>query len=267
MNRPVLLSHHDDGVSVITFNRPEHRNAMNAASRAALIEALDACRGICKAIVLTGAGTAFCAGIDLKEASAAAEQAGDSNLAWREVNGQWIEVQDRIRTHPAVVIASVNGYALGGGSTLVSVSDLAIASESAQFGLPEVGFGSYPGLSGPAMQLRVSPKRAAWMVLTAKRIDGRTAEAWGVVNQVVAPEELEAETLALARHVAQFDAATLEWSKKALWQIPGRTSDWQEAVQFGDYTNAQIQAASPVRDAALAGYAAGGANPGQGADL
>jgi enoyl-CoA hydratase/carnithine racemase len=262
---PVLLDQRPDGIAVITFNRPEKRNAMNAAAREALLAALEACRGTARVVVLRGSGPAFCAGIDLKEASAAAAEAGDSTASWRAVNTVWNAVQDAIRTHPAIVIASVHGFALGGGSTLVNVADLAVAASDAQIGMPEIGFGSYPGISGPAMQLRVSPKRAAYLVLTAERIDGTTAEQWGLVNKAVAPADLEAETLALAERVAQMDPVTLEWSKRALWQIPGRTSDWAAAVEFGDYTNAQIQLASDVRDTALDAFREGGATtPGQG---
>lgn len=262
---PVLLDQHADGIAVITFNRPEKRNAMNAAARSALLAALEECRGTARVVVLRGAGAAFCAGVDLKEASADAAAAGDSTASWRKVNAVWNAVQDAIRTHPAIVIASVHGFALGGGSTLINVSDLAVAAEDAQIGMPEVGFGSYPGIAGPAMQLRVSAKRAAYLVLTAKRIDGTTAEQWGLVNKAVPAAELEAETLALAEHIAQMDPVTLEWSKRALWQIPGRTSDWAAAVEFGDYTNAQIQLASNVRDAALDAFREGSAKtPGQG---
>lgn len=258
----VELTRPADGLAVVRFTRPEQRNAMNAIARASLIHALEETRRDgTRVIVLRGDGPAFCAGIDLKEVAAGA---GDPNALWGPVNAEWRRVQQLIRDHPAVVIASVNGYALGGGSTLINVCDLAVAADVAQIGMPEVGFGSYPGIAGPAMQLRVSPKRAAWLVLTARRIDGRTAEEWGVVNRCVPLDELEAETMALARHVAGFDAATLTWSKRALWQIPGRLSDWEAAVDFGDYTNAQIQAASSTRDAALQSFARGERNQGQG---
>ena len=98
-----------------------------------------------------------------------------------------------IREHPAIFVAAVNGFALGGGATLISMCDLAIAAEEAEIGMPEIGFGAYPQFSGPAAQIQLTPKRAAWLVLTAERIDGRTAEAWGMVNRSVALDRLMAE--------------------------------------------------------------------------
>ena len=103
-----------------------------------------------------------------------------------------------IREHPAIFVAAVNGFALGGGATLISMCDLAIAAEEAEIGMPEIGFGAYPQFSGPAAQIQLTPKRAAWLVLTAERIDGRTAEAWGMVNRSVALDRLMAEAELLA---------------------------------------------------------------------
>lgn len=153
-----------DGVARVTLNRPEKRNAMSRAARAALLDVLDRCDGHVRVIVLTGAGPAFCAGVDLKE-SAEEEMDADRRGAGRRTS--WLTVQERIRQHSAIVIAAVNGYALGGGLTLINSSDLAIAADDAQIGMPEVGFGLCPGLAGPSTQLRLGAKRAAWMVLTA----------------------------------------------------------------------------------------------------
>jgi enoyl-CoA hydratase/carnithine racemase len=135
----------------------------------------------------------------------------------------------------------VNGLALGGGVTLVNSSDLAIAAEEAEFGMPEAGFGVYPGLAGPSTQLRIHPKHAAYMVLTAERISGITAQAWGLVNMAVPLVELEDESVALARKIAQYDAVTLEWCKKALWQVPMHINDYTAAMQYGFAVNAEIR--------------------------
>lgn len=259
---PVLLEEIDDGISRITLNRPDKRNAMSQVARSGLIDALDRCRGNSKVIILTGSGPAFCAGIDLKESSARRTQPPDDH----DRPSDWRLVQEAIREHPAVVIASVNGFALGGGVTLVNVSDLAIAAETAQFGMPEIGFGVYPGLAGPSTQLRLSPKHAAWMVLTSNRIDGRTAAEWGLVNLAVPREDLESETLALARHVSQYNAVTLEVSKRALWEIPMRVPEWSAAMRLGEDLNAEIRSRTDVSATRLRAFAAGERNPGQGAN-
>jgi enoyl-CoA hydratase/carnithine racemase len=240
----VLLERPADDVARIALNRPARRNAMNRAARGALLAALDACRGTAKVVVLTGNGPAFCAGVDLKEARA--------------------DGQEAIRRHPAIVVAAVNGFALGGGLTLINSSDLAVAAEDAEIGMPEVGFGLYPGLAGPSTQLRLGPKRAAWMVLTGERITGRTAEEWGLVNRAVPREALQEEALAVATRLAQYDAVTLTWCKKALWEVPMHITDWTAALEYGEGVGTQIRAASDIVSRGLDAFADGRRNPGQG---
>jgi enoyl-CoA hydratase/carnithine racemase len=261
---PVLVEHVEEGVSTITLNRPEKRNAMNQAARTGLIEALDECReSRSKVIVLTGNGPAFCAGIDLKEA-AAREFDGWEPVTPLERRTTWRSVQEEIKSHPAVVIAAVNGFALGGGVTLINAADLAIAADEAKIGMPEIGFGTYPNLAGPSTQLRVSQKRAAWMVLTADRIDGATAARWGIVNRSVPLADLMDEAIELAKRVAVYNAVALAWSKQALWEIPAHTSDWAAALKYGEDVGIQIQARSGGFRSGLDTFAAGERNPGQG---
>ena len=257
----VILTHLGSGVSMITLNRPRQRNAMNKAAREGMVHALDECRGRAKVIIITGNGPAFCAGVDLKEAVAGA--VGEDDALSRRTS--WAAVQEEIRQHPAIVIAAVNGFALGGGSTLINVSDLALAAEEAQIGMPEIGFGLYPTLAGPAAQMRIAKKRAAWMILTADRIDGRTAAEWGLVNKSVPGERLLAEAQVLAERISKFDAVGLEWSKKALWKIPDVISDWSGAVEYGDHVAKQIQASSAAFSEGLNRFAKGERSEGQGA--
>lgn len=249
----------EPGIARITLNRPEKRNALDKPARQAFLKALDETRDA-QVIVLSGAGGTFCSGMDLTQV------VGGRLEDEEELNASWLEVQEVIRHHPAILIASVRGYALGGGSTLINVCDLAVVSENAQIGLPEIGFGFYPGLAGPALQLRLPPKRAAWMILTAKRIDGRTAVEWGMANVAVPDEDVDAESMALARHIAQFDAAALTWSKKALWQIPMIIGEWRAALEFGAYANGQIHARTDAHRSGLKNFVEGRPNPGQGAD-
>lgn len=261
---PVLVRHYDSGVSVITLNRPDKRNAMNRAARSSLMTALDECRTKAKVILLTGNGPAFCAGIDLKEAESEGKIQGKSDTR-SDRSYEWRAVQEAIRCHPAIVIAVVNGFALGGGVTLINASDLAIAAEDAQIGMPEVGFGLYPGLAGPSTQLRLPAKRAAWLVLTTQRIDGRVAQEWGLVNLAVPGEILIDEAMVIAEQIARHNAVTLQWSKKALWEIPMHVQDWTAALEFGEHIGAEIRARSDVVTRGLKAFAAGTRNPGQGA--
>jgi enoyl-CoA hydratase/carnithine racemase len=244
--------------ALIRLNRPEKRNAMSHAARLALAAALVTVRRH-KVVVLTGTGTSFCAGVDLKEA-AAEREAGAGEASSRE----WIDVLLSIRRHPAIFIAAVNGFALGGGSTLINVSDLAIAADEAEIGMPEMGFATYPGMAGPAMQIMLARKRAAWMILTARRIDGQTAERWGMVNRSVPLAELDREADLLARHVAQFDAAALSASKAALDVIPDRIGDFAGGFDYGQYVNTVINARSMGQGEGLDRFARGEPNIGQG---
>lgn len=254
----ILLRDEGDGIARITLNRPHKRNALDPEARDALIAALQQTNRSAKVVIIDGAGKSFCAGMDLGQVTDAPQAAQD------DLNRTWLQVQEEIRRHTAVVIASAHGHALGGGATLINTSDLAVVADDVQIGMPEIGFGFYPGLSGPAAQLRLRPKNAAWMVLTAKRIDGKTAVEWGMANLSVPFERLREETLELARHIAQFDAVALEWCKKALWQIPMHITEWRSALEFGLYTNAQIQARTDSHEKGLRDFAAGKRNPGQG---
>ena len=141
-----------DGWAEIRVDREAKRNAMDRASREALLAAFADLRGRARAIILTGTGGSFCAGMDLKERSAevarGVEDAGE----------QWIAVNMAIRKHPAIFIAAVNGLALGGGSTLINVCDLAVASSAGLHRLPGNGLLHLPrhGRPGGAAR-RASP--------------------------------------------------------------------------------------------------------------
>lgn len=254
----MLLDHPAPHVARITFNRPEKRNAMSREARRQLLDRFAALEGKPSVIVITGSGPAFCAGVDLKELNSSDGSPTDDRYPW-------IAVQEAIRTCPAIVIAAVNGYALGGGVTLINSADLAIADEQAEIGMPEVGFGLYPGLAGPSTQLRLQPKRAAWMVLTGERISGRTAVEWGLVNVATTSERLQDDAVALAARIAQYDPETLRWCKKALWQVPMHLSDWTAALEYGESVGTQIRSSTDAVSKGLTTFTSGGRSASQGA--
>jgi enoyl-CoA hydratase/carnithine racemase len=246
MTDTILVTRHE-GWAEIRIAREDKRNAMDRTSRRALMNAFTELRGEAKAIVITGTGGSFCAGIDLKEA-AQEDQVGINAIA-----DEWIATNLAIRTHPAVFIAAVNGLALGGGSTLINGCDLAIASSAASIGCPEISFNTYPAMAGPAAQLAgLTRKQAAWLVLTGNRIDGATAAAWGMVNECVPPERLLSRAHELAAHIARFDATALAESKKALDVIPAAISDWPKAMDHGMAVNALIRFKSADTSAGMA---------------
>lgn len=245
---PLVLTERDGAITTITLNRLRQRNAMNRAARIALVGALDQAREHGSSVILlTAPPPAFCAGMDLKEGAAEVDRTGPPDIASRRA--EWRNVQDEIRRHPAIVIAAVTGYALGGGMTLVNSADLAFAAEDIELGMPEVTFGAYPGMAGPSTQLRAAPKHAAWLVLTGQRITGRTAQQWGLVNQALPADQVLPAAMATARMIAGYDPITLEYCKKALQEIPAHISDFTAAMEFGEQINGLIRIRKRTRDA------------------
>ena len=256
---PVLVEQRG-GYAILTLNRPEKRNALNKALLKAFQDALEQLRSEASVIVLTGAGDkAFTAGMDLTEAKEHLEHPGrtyayGANLFW--------ETLEAMRRHPAIFIAAVNGAALGGGLTLTHNADLAVAADSATFGMPEVTFGAFPGLAGPATVHRVLPKHAAWLVLTGERVDAATAQSWGIVNEVVPAADLVARAEQLAGRMAQFDPVVLDFSKKALRDLA--TLDWTRAVEYGLTLGPVIAQQTSSARQGIQHFVTGGRNVGQG---
>ena len=246
----LVLVDQREGYAVITLNRPAKRNAMNSAAQNQLMEALEATADSCAAIVLTGAGDiSFCAGVDLSERRGMGVQDNSRQMAWGA--DSWFEVQERILRHPAVFVAAVNGFALGGGLTLVNNCELAVAADTAQFGMPELGLGTFPALAGPSTFHRLLPKHAAHMIFTAQRVDAATALTWGLVNEVVEPGRLLDRACEIAERIAQFDPIAVDYSKKAVREIANL--DWSRSIDYGLRTGALIRsqtatASSQVRE-------------------
>jgi len=221
--------------AVLSIEREAKRNAMNRACRQGMRAAMEFARDKYPVIVLTGVGTSFCAGVDLKE------RATDLARGDTSGSGEWVDVNVAIREHPSIFIAAVNGLALGGGATLINVCDLAIAADTVEIGMPEMSFSTYPGMAGPSTQLSLSRKRVAWMMLTAERIPAQLAESWGLINKCVPFAELMTVAEETARHVSQFNAVALSAAKQALDQIPANITDWRQALAYGELVNAKIQ--------------------------
>jgi len=246
--------------AVLTINRPEKRNAMSTDSmkrlREALVEVADK-----KVVVLTGTGSSFCAGVDLTpENVGRMEEFTQCNGT--QVLHPWTQVQADIRAHRAVFIAAVNGYALGGGSTLINTCELAIAAESAQIAMPEQGFGSWPMQAGPASIKRIAPKHAAELIFTARRADAQTAFRMALVNKVVPDAELLNEAIALAEHIAGFNAFSLDISKRAYHRVQSMT--WDEAQDYSSLIITSIRAQAPEAAQGVTKFLAGERGPGQG---
>ncbi len=193
------------GVAWITLQRPEKRNAIDRATRVLLADAVASAErdDLVRVIVLTGAGTAFSAGVDLKEPAATDGGVPDRLTA----------PLDRAMKP---VLAVINGPAAGGGFELALAADLRIASSTATFSLPEVSIGSLPGSGGTQRLARATtPARALRMLLTGQPIDAATALEWGIVSDVVPPDALNPLAEALATRIASNAPLSLQAAKRA----------------------------------------------------
>ncbi|MBV9593229.1 MAG: enoyl-CoA hydratase/isomerase family protein [Actinobacteria bacterium] len=254
-----LIEDHGDW-ALLTINRPEKRNAMSRAAMEALQNALRATYDK-KVIVLTGVGPSFCAGVDLVEHPDDAPE-GERHRSRRK--SPWQQVNEELRRHPAIFIAAVNGFALGGGSTLVHNCDLAIAAESAGIGAPELSFGGWPSLAGPAAIKRLMPKHAAQMILTARRWSGQEAYRIGLVNDVVPDDQLLTKAAELAEHIAAFDATVLDYAKQMIQKM--QELSWEDAMELSDMVGPAITAKRTTPNDGLARFAAGERTSVQGAN-
>jgi enoyl-CoA hydratase/carnithine racemase len=256
-DEPLVLIDDHDGYAVLTLNRPAKRNAMSREAVRQLREALAVVRDK-QAVVLTGADPAFCAGVDLSE------QTGDgfSSRSSQQTH-YWTEVQADIRSHPAIFIAAVNGYALGGGSTLIHSCDLAIAAESAQIGAPEMGFGGFPSHAGPAAVKRLAPKHAAQIILLARRVDAHEALRMAIVNKVVPDDQLLAEATDWAEQLATFNPVALDWGKRTIQAMENLS--WDDAIAYTEMTSRVVSGQTPATRDGIAAFLRGHRGVGQGA--
>ncbi|HKO07498.1 MAG TPA: enoyl-CoA hydratase/isomerase family protein [Alphaproteobacteria bacterium] len=211
----VVLSELADGVSTITLNRPERLNAINPALLAGLTAALNAANGDAsvRAIVLCGAGRAFCAGDDLKEF----DQQGRSPAEVRAYVESIQEVTRALSLGGKMVVGAIHGWAVGGGLEWVINCDLAIMAEGTRCFFPEIGLGVFvTGGVTTLLPKLVGLGRARELILFGERFDARAALEMGIAWKVVAPEALLAAAHETARRIAALPAAQVSELKRVL---------------------------------------------------
>ncbi len=214
MGSPVIVDK-DQGIAIVTLNRPEVYNALSADLVSALIGALreaerDNAVGV---IILTGAGKAFSAGGDLDEIIALAEGDPGEREAYLSLFKEMILA---IRLVSVPVIAAVNGYCIGGGNEVNVACDLTIASERAKFGQAGTKVGSVPLMGGTQLlPLLVGEKKSKEMVYLSRTYDAREAERMGLVNAVVPHDRLMEEARAWAGEILSRSPTAISIAKKA----------------------------------------------------
>ncbi len=214
MTADAVLVEQRGPIATVTLNRPDKRNAIDQAMRDGLTAALAEIDldPDTRVLVLTGAGPAFCAGVDLTEQGPAAGSAGRPPVA------------APLWAFRKPVIAALNGAAVGGGLELALACDIRICAEGARFGLTETAIGSLPGSGGTQLLPRiVGAGNAAWMLFSAELVDAQEALAMGLVSQVVPADELGAAADTLAERISKNAPLSLIAAKEALrsaWDLP-----------------------------------------------
>ena len=196
---------------LIQLNRPQQLNALNATVMAEVVTALEAFdqNDDVGCLVIAGNERAFAAGADIKEMA----EATAVDMLLRDSIKRW----DRIRQIKKPIIAAVSGYCLGGGCELAMTCDLIIASESAQFGQPEVNLGVMPGAGGTQRLTRaIGKSKAMEMILTGRTMSAHEAEQLGLVARVVPVEAYLAEALKLANEIAARPPLAVRLAKEAV---------------------------------------------------
>jgi 2-(1,2-epoxy-1,2-dihydrophenyl)acetyl-CoA isomerase len=235
----VQLEMREQSVAVITLNRPAALNALTTEMGREFISAIrEAHERGARAIVLTGAGRAFCAGGDLREMRGVAERDGRVEAFFDEPLGLLNECILLLQQVPLPVIAAVNGFASGGGCNLALACDIVIAAESARFNQAFVKVGLSPDCGGTYVLPRlVGLRRATELLMTGDQVDARMAAGIGMINRAVADDELMNEALSLAIRLAQSPTAAIAKTKRLLAE--SATNDL--GVQLERERQAQIE--------------------------
>ncbi len=208
-----LLLKKEGNICILSINRPDELNALNSNVLRELDMAIDniSMDDEIYVLVITGEGRAFVAGADISEMQS------KNSLEAREFADRGLNVFRKIELMEKPVIAAVNGFALGGGCELAMCCDIRIASEKAKFGQPEVGLGITPGFGGTQRLSRlVGLGKAKELIFTAKIIRADEAMKIGLVNNVVAAEDLMESALGLAKEIASKGQLAIRYAKSAI---------------------------------------------------
>lgn len=219
MDEPLVLRVDEGPIAVLTMNRPQALNALSDGMLAALSDALSTLAGEpdTKAVILRGAGKAFCAGHDLKEMQAG-RQADDKGRAYfADLFRRCGAVMQQIVHLPQPVIAEVHSVAVAAGCQLVASCDLAVAAEGARFGVNGVNIGLFCSTPMVALSRVVPRKQAFEMLTTGALIEAEKAERIGLVNRVVPKEALRDEAFWLAETIANKLGAAVKIGKRAFY--------------------------------------------------
>jgi methylglutaconyl-CoA hydratase len=232
MSEPLARYALQPPAAVITMNRPDKRNALSRGLIAALTEAFRRAGDdpAARCVILTGAGPAFCTGMDLAELADTLRSAEEAALVWEDVL-RLAKLFDLIYTLPKPTLAAVNGTAAAGGAGLVTVCDLALTVPEARFGYPEVRRGLVAAMVMPHLLRHVGERLARYLLLTGEFIDAAEAQRAGLVNAVAPAEQLLERALGWARSLAEGGPQALATTKALLQRFSHQKISVEETAK------------------------------------
>jgi|SRR5581483_6191597 len=235
---------YDAGVATITFNRPEKRNALSFRMLDETLAALDEIQNSdAQVTVLTGAGKAFCAGLDLGELQSLLGKSHTENLKDSQYMAQ---IFRRLYDFPKPTIAAVNGPAIAGGTGLATMCDFTLAVPEAKFGYTEVRIGFVPAIVSSILVWQVGHKIARDLLMSGRIFDASEAHRIGLVNEIVAPERLMERTRQLAAQLMENSPSSMRQTKKLINGFIAEVLDRQIEQAVAD--NAAIRQTADFRE-------------------
>jgi methylglutaconyl-CoA hydratase len=235
----------DGGIATLTLNRPEKRNAISAPMIDDVLAALTTAeedRSV-RVVILTGAGKAFCAGMDLEALQALAKQTSEQNLADSRRMARMFQLVYRF---PKPLITAVNGAAIAGGCGLATLSDFTIAVPSAKFGYTEVRIGFIPALVSVMLRRQIGEKHARDLLLTGRIIDAAEAFRMGLVTEIVPPEDLMKRAREVAGMLLEASPTSLAMTKRLLLRYD--EENLRQEMELATQENARIRSTEDFRE-------------------
>ncbi len=244
MEYSTLKFERDGKIAIVTLNRPEKRNAISTPMIEDIFAALNAAQedSSIRVVILTGAGKAFCSGMDLETLQAIAKQSHDENLADSRRMARMFQL---IYGFPKPLITAVNGAAIAGGCGLATLSDFTIAAPEAKFGYTEVRIGFIPALVSVMLRRQVGEKHARDLLLTGRIIDAADAFRLGLVNEIVPLEDLMKRAREVAIMYLESSPVSLAMTKRLLMSHDNRM---HEELELAMQENARIRGTEDFRE-------------------
>src|SRR3954447_1613306 len=239
----VELAYHDN-VATLTLNRPDKRNALSFQLLDELIVALDEIeKSTAQILILTGAGKAFCAGMDLEELKSLTGKSHTENVA---DSRKMAQIFRRIYDFSKPTIAAVNGAAIAGGTGIATMCDFTLAVPEAKFGYTEVRIGFVPAIVSSFLVMQVGHKIARDLLMTARLFDAAEAHRYGLVNEIVQPENLMARANELANVLLENSPSSVQATKRLINGFIKEQLDLQVAAAVKD--NARIRTTADFKE-------------------